>query len=258
VLFEDFLKGHTRKAGDWKSAYIDNVLLGAVARLLVWEQNKKTFTIGENGLVNAKGEEYVFNNKYRVGLAHPMEMKAEDLEAWQKYFISNNLKQPFEQIWEPVIDEKTIKEDRYKGCMVPYYRFIGQQKRGIYVEDLDFHAEINIWVEYCDVNIERIDWSRHSIEPNDRFEITSFRYKEFDRRINHIVAYFDKITAYDRVKNDDVSVANVLPQFTLAQISQFINIANENNAVNVMAILLDYKNQHFADYDIMDEFSLEL
>ena len=72
------------------------------------------------------------------------------------------------------------------------------------------------------------------------------------------MAYFDKITAYDRVKNDDVSVANVLPQFTLAQISQFINIANENNAVNVMAILLDYKNQHFADYDIMDEFSLEL
>lgn len=258
VLFEDFLKGHTRKAGDWRSAYIDNVLLGAVARLLVWEQNKKTFTIGENGLVNAKGEEYVFNNKYRVGLAHPMEMKAEDLEAWQKYFISNNLKQPFEQIWEPVIDEKTIKEDRYKGCMVPYYRFIGQQKRGIYVEDLDFHAEINIWVEYCDVNIERIDWSRHSIEPNDRFEIKQFRYKEFDRRINHIVAYFDKITAYDRVKNDDVSVANVLPQFTLAQISQFINIASENNAVNVMAILLDYKNQHFADYDIMDEFSLEL
>jgi hypothetical protein len=103
-----------------------------------------------------------------------------------------------------------------------------------------------------------VDFHGHSINPDDRFEITSFKYKEFDRRINNTVAYFDKITAYDRVKNDDVTVANVLPQFTLAQISQFINLAGENNAVNVMAILLEYKNKHFADYDIMDEFSLEL
>ena len=257
VLFDDFLDDHERKASDWTAAYLNNPVLKAVAKLLVWSQNGNTFTIGAEGIVDVNGNSYAIDDS-NIRLAHPMDMKAEEIEAWQKYFISNNLKQPFEQIWEPVVDKKTIKEDRYKGCMVPYYRFLGQTKRGIIVEDLDFHAEIIITSKYCKINVERVDFHGHSINPDDRFEITSFKYKEFDRRINNTVAYFDKITAYDRVKNDDVTVANVLPQFTLAQISQFINLAGENNAVNVMAILLEYKNKHFADYDIMDEFSLEL
>ena len=257
VLFDDFLDDHERKASDWTAAYLNNPVLKAVAKLLVWSQNGNTFTIGAEGIVDVNGNSYAIDDS-NIRLAHPMDMKAEEIEAWQKYFISNNLKQPFEQIWEPVVDKKTINEDRYKGCMVPYYRFLGQTKRGIIVEDLDFHAEIIITSKYCEINVERVDFHGHSINPDDRFEITSFKYKEFDRRINNTVAYFDKITAYDRVKNDDVTVANVLPQFTLAQISQFINLAGENNAVNVMAILLEYKNKHFADYDIMDEFSLEL
>ena len=36
-----------------------------------------------------------------------------------------------------------------------------------------------------------------------------------------------------------------------------IRIATENNAVNVTAMLLDYKNENFHDFDPMDEFSLD-
>ena len=48
-------------------------------------------------------------------------------------FTENKLKQPFEQIWEPVVDPNTVTKDRYKGCMIPYYRFTGKQKHGISV-----------------------------------------------------------------------------------------------------------------------------
>ena len=92
---------------------------------------------------------------------------------------------------------------------------------------------------------------------NHRFEIEAFAFKKYTRLVNHLVAYFDRITVYDRIRNDDVSVAELLPRFTLAQITEFINVAVENNCTNVSAVLLDYKNRTFADFDPMDAFALE-
>ena len=45
-------------------------------------------------------------------------------------------------------------------------------------------------------------------------------------------------------------------EFVLGQMS-VIAAAQEANAVNVLAALLEYKNAHFADFDPMDEFTLE-
>lgn len=70
--------------------------------------------------------------------------------------------------------------------------------------------------------------------------------------------YLDKVTVYNRIMNDDISVETYLPQFTLAQITEFIKMATENDRKNVTALLLDYKNKNFADFDPMEEFSLEL
>lgn len=62
---------------------------------------------------------------------------------------------------------------------------------------------------------------------------------------------------YDRIKKDDVSVMELMDRFTLAQVTEFIKAAQEANAVNVLAALMDYKNTHFAEFDPMDEFVLE-
>ena len=88
------------------------------------------------------------------------------------------------------------------------------------------------------------------------FEIKEISFKKFTRRVNHIIAYFDRITVYGRIAKDDVSVERFLPQFTLAQFSDFIKIANENNATNVLAMLLEFKNKNFENYDPMEEFVL--
>ncbi len=66
------------------------------------------------------------------------------------------------------------------------------------------------------------------------------------------------MAAYGRVIKDDVSVAEQLPRFTLAQITEFIKAAGENSCNNVMAVLLDYKEKNFGGYDPMDEFTLEV
>ena len=160
-------------------------------------------------------------------------------------------------MWEPVRKSEEIAKDRYAGCMIPYYRFVGQEKHGIHVTDEDYHNEITIEIDGCDTDIERIDWQRHAIDMNDCFEVKSFGFKKYTRQVNHIVAYLDRVTVWDRVRKDDLTVMDLMPGFTLAQITEFIAAAQEANATNVLAELLNYKNANFADFDPMDEFTLE-
>ena len=255
-LFGAFLSGEAFPAKSWKTSYTRNPVLNMVARLLVWDQRGKNFTLSNNGAIDCAEQPYDITEA-PIKVAHPIEMEPEEVETWQMYFVHHGLKQPFLQIWEPVIDQETIKEDRYKDCMIPYYRFIGQEKNGIYVEDNDFHNDISIQFVDCDADVERVDFRRHEIRMEDRFEVTAFRFQVYSRHVNHIVAYLDRITVWDRVRNDDVSVMEYLDRFTLAQITEFIRVAQEAKAVNVLALLLNYKNVSFVDFDPIEEFILE-
>ena len=93
--------------------------------------------------------------------------------------------------------------------------------------------------------------------PQHRFEIKQFAVNQYTRRSNHIVAYLDRVTVWDRVQKDDVKVMETMGSFTFAQISDFIKTAQEANAVNVLALLMDYNKKHFGDFDPMNEFTLE-
>ena len=84
-----------------------------------------------------------------------------------------------------------------------------------------------------------------------------FKFKKYTRQVNHIVAYLDKATVYNRIMKDDISVTQYLHNFTSAQISEFIILATENKAVNVAAALLEYKQQHFGDVDPLAEYTLD-
>lgn len=257
ILFEDFLSGKTRPAKSWIASYTQNPLLRRVAELIVWNQGKSTFILTSDGVVDCNGNAYEINNKTAIGVAHPIEMKKTEIEAWQKYFTSRGLKQPFSQIWEPAIDKDSIKNDRYKGCLIPFYRFRSQGKHGITVEDNDFHNEIYIYFDDCDADVERIDWHRHEINNDDNFEVTSFGFRKYTRQVNHIVAYLDSVTVSGRILKDDTSIATYLEGFTLAQITEFVNLAMENNCNNCLAVLMDYKNNKYSAYDPMDAFTLE-
>ena len=224
--------------------------------MVVWAQGKQTFSLNDTGVIGSAKQPYVITAE-PIRVAHPMEMDADDVKAWQKYFTRHGLKQPFQQVWEPVHTAKEIKEDRYAGCMIPYYRFVKQEKHGIHVTDEDFHNEITIKIDGCSTAIERIDWRRHEIRMEDRFEIRSFGFRKYTRQVNHVVAYLDRITVWDRVRKDDPTVMDLMPGFTLTQITEFIAAAQEANATNVLAALLEYKNVNFADFDPMDEFTLE-
>lgn len=256
MLFDMFLNGGTIKSETWQNSYLKNVILHRVAELVVWQQEENTFILSDKGPIDSCGNVYKIIDGQAISVAHPMEMDPETIKNWQHYFTSNNLKQPFEQIWEPVIGFDSIDKDRYKDIKIPYYRFLNKESIGIRVDDTDFHNSIDIYFENCSADIIRLDWQRHNIDRTDNFEIQSFSVNQKSRKTNHLVGYLDRVTIYGRILKDDISIVDYLDTFTLAQITEFIDVASKNDCKNVVSALIEYKNKLYSDFDPMAEFVL--
>ena len=258
VLFGDYLSGRSRGSAEWQEAYLPNPILQVAAGLIVWAQGERTFTLSDGVPIDSAGNAYAFTGE-GIKVAHPMEMQAEDVKAWQRYYNARGLKQPFAQVWEPVADPAVIKADRYAGSVLPMYRFSGKEKHGIYSGSLYAYSDnVGFRLDDCTLDFEPSTWRIGPLgAESETYTLGKFSFKKYTRKVNHIVSLLDSWTVEDRLKKDDISVMNLMSGFTLAQITEFIKTAQEANAVNVLALLLEYKNVHFADFDPMDEFTLE-
>ena len=257
-LFQAFLNGSEKPAADWEETFINNPLLRAIAQLLVWKQKSSTFTVSDCNLIDCCEQHYQLTDE-PIGVAHPMEMDQTEVKKWQKYFNAHGLKQPFLQIWEPVIDPATIKPDRYSGCAQPVLRFSGKDKHGIHSSSLHAFSEvIEFSLDECELSYTA---SAQNVPFNGASGVTYtlgvFHFKDYSRKVNHIVSLLDHWTTEERIKNDDPTVMSQMSGVTFAQIIDYIKVAQEYNAVNVLVLLMEYKNSHFADFDLMNEFALE-
>ena len=144
-----------------------------------------------------------------------------------------------------------VKEDRYKDCLIPYNWLRNQEKRGIHMDSFydpfEMHEEAHITFENCESKVN---------QGGENLNIIRLIPGKYTRRTNHIIAFLDYLTIRQRIERDDVTCADLLPGFTLAQITDFIKLATEKGCPNVTALLLNYKNEHFADFDPMEEFTL--
>ena len=250
-IFADFLSGRKREGKAWKDTYLRNPLLKNLARLVVWEQEGNTFVLREDGKAyDVNGNEYDVSDS-EIAVAHPMDMSREETKAWQEYFINNGLKQPFEQVWEPVVDLALVKKGRYDGCTIELYMLMNKEKHGI-----NMIGQSKLELKECSAGLKPVSSSSEWI--HNEFEVTDFSFDKYSRQVNHIVVLLDKGTVEGRIKKDDVSVRIWLDNFTAAQIRRFIDVAAENKASDVTALLLEYQQTNYAGYDPFAEFTLEL
>ena len=256
LLFQEFLHGIRKTAENWKADYLEDPILNAVAQRVVWAQDGKTFILTGKGAIDSAGAAYAITDS-PIAVAHPIEMKATEVTAWQRHFTAHKLKQPFVQIWEPAIDPQTIREDRYVGCTIPINFTRGGERHGIHFFDVNYHNELYFTTDDCEIENERTEFHRHFLAPNETFTLGKVRFKTYTRKVNHIIATFDRWTFRDRIIKDDPSIVDQLDKFTLPQIMDFIKAAQENNAPTVLTLLLEYKNTHYADFDPMEEFTLD-
>ena len=261
LLFQHFLKGKGWKADDWKNAYMgENFLLRQTASLLVWSQDGKTFTLQDGAAIDSGEQSYTVGNK-PIKVAHPMEMKPEDVAAWQRYFNNHGIKQPFAQVWEPVMLPETVREDRYTGIQIPAYRLKGQEKHGIFFHFSYGASELKIGFSGCSLDYdprgENGAVHHHMLDLNGLVTLGKFTFKTYSRQVNHIVSLLDKWTIIGHIMKDDASVVTMLNNATLAQVMQYLNLAIDNGKANVTAELLNYKNERFPDFDPLAEFTLD-
>lgn len=191
LLFEDFLSGEERSAESWRSTYLPNPVLRRVAGLVVWSQERCTFTLEEGRAVDCRGNVCDISDA-PVSVAHPLEMDAAEVEAWRQFFRIRKLKQLFEQIDEPIIDRETVSPDRYNGRELSVFKLMRQAKHGITFVDEEFHTYIGFELNDCELAFVRTYPYHHEIGADETFRFGKFSFERYTRRVNHIVSLFDK------------------------------------------------------------------
>ena len=259
TLFDDFLSGRKRNVCSWKKSYLENPLLKGVAELIVWKQGNRYYTITGAGLTDSYGKSFSLDEN-DIQVAYPSEMESGELLRWQQLFLNEKRSQPFEQIWEPVIDPASIREDRYKGREVGIYTFSNQEKHGITTYGMtDYSSNFGFRLTDCELEAEpSVHRIIHGYMGDDAvYKLGRFRLKEYTRISNHITGLLDRWTISSRILKDEIDIQVFLTSFTLPQIMELIELALKNDCRNSLAVLMDYKNKHYKETDPMIKFVLD-
>lgn len=267
------MNGNPIKLDVWEKVYLGNPLVKPLAYGLIWvDDNGISFIPSEQGLIKYDGTKYCTNTNVR--LAHVIDMTHEEIESWQDYLSKNGIRQPFEQVWEPVVDAKRIDTtERYKGLHMTV------QERNALKKTLKTKG-IDVYSDSMEGEFNHRQWSYEFYTRNTMHlgEYISFDYKieddksitiekgyfKFDdvalRSINAVLYEFEKMMVRSDIEHDnDSDLTNErLSGFTLAQIVGFIDIASECSSTKCLAVLLNYKEQTYGVVDSFASFTLDL
>ena len=145
-----------------------------------------------------------------------------------------------------------------RGMVVGYNHRFGSN-RGSYDNLLPLVEEYGFELTDCKMEQEGSEWRFVSgITDDATFSLGKFTFEKFTRYVNHIVYLFDKWTVSGRLLNGDTSVEPLLKAFTAAQIREFVKLTTDKELTEVTAMLLQYQTEHFAEFDPLAEFTLDL
>lgn len=255
ALYTLYLDAAQLSPENWKLEWTGNHITATLASMVVWQQGETCFILENRQPVTVTGEAYALTVQ-PIRVAHTADLTGETVTAWQRYFNEKGRKQPFLQIWEPVRKAEDIRSDRYKGVSIRNGYLYNQKLLGV-----DVYIMPNGWDDSIPgvlLTLTGFDVSLAEGSADGEFEITSITPKIWNRRSNAIISFLDRISLYGRLHKDDETIAEILDQFTFEQIVDFLAMATKHSLPKVTALLLDYKQTHFGDYDPMDDFILEL
>ena len=254
----------------WQEVYLKHPVVKLLAERLIWMDEAGTSFIVKDGAAKDAALNPV-EPTGPVHVAHVMELSAAQADAWRHTLASLGCAQLFEQVWEPVIAwEPQDLPNRYRGIEISskvrnaLKATLKQRGIDVHAGEIDREFDAHRWkYEFSSDNTMyfskcfRLDYTVYETDGSLTLGKASLGEQPNARELNAVLLELDRITTMERVKQDDPSVMQLMHEFTLAQITDFISAAQEASATNVLAALLDYKNANFSDFDPMDEFTLE-
>ncbi len=270
------LSGNALSAEIWHDVYLMHPVLKFLTRLLVWQdETKKSFMPLEDGIIDSQGNPYAPQGK--ITLAHVLSVSADETAAWQKYLTDHSLVQPFAQMWEPIMYFDADASDfakRYDGVVLTKEERSTLKKSlaawGVDMRSMSMEREFDHrqWAyAYSNESTFTFDDCVHleyEVDPDKGIttlgKITRCSKKVKDSaRLNAIFLHLDRaaIRAHIMAGRDNAVNTALTAEYTLAQINEFIDLSTKHEQTACTALLLKYKNEHFADFEEMDEFSLD-
>lgn len=219
----------------WSELFENHPLLQSFAANLVWgaynDDGKllRTFRRYPNGLLaNADGELIELNNDDKaIGMMHPLELEAEELDRWKEHLGRFKIKPPFPQLDRPTVvleaNHSNRKEISFtKGKTVSYGTFRSRMERlgwirgsvidagGISSYYKDFPGagvEIFLYLEECWVGMDPMDTVRLEcalFAKGETIKRGSYEYDEPNNQDDPRVLSFGKIppVVYSEVISD--------------------------------------------------------
>lgn len=254
--------------------YLKHPILKHFSRLLIWmDQTNQSFAIdAQFSPVIVRDEPYQPQGDIR--LAHVFDLSADKIRAWQKYLAERKEKQLFPQVWEPIF----VKQGDYSSIFKDYKGMeLSQAERNTLKRRLK-ESGVEVWADamgrkfstrsysYTFDNHGKLNLGQrikvdYTFDPDTK--TTTFGsfgiYDEIPRReLNAIVFELDRIRLGHaaRTNQDAMFTPALLASLTLLQLSELIQTAIKHQSFACTALLMNYKNEHFSDFEMM-EFTLD-
>jgi len=271
-----YLQNQRIPFSEWCETYMTDTLNRRIAALVVWknttEHCSRLFTVTDDGYVDSNGAPVSLSGG-AIKVAGPMEMSEKESKEWQRYFTDRELRQPYAQVWEPVITwEKESVCKKYTNV-----RITAKQRNSLrsILKNAGITMKADEMEKRYDSRSGRYEFSNKStitfgncfrldytVSENNG-ELTFGQgvplVSPGDREMNKVLFELDRmVISYCVSLDDDGGMRNMsLEPFTAAQISEWLNIAISKKSSRCTAFLLNYKQEHFAQYENVEEFTLD-
>lgn len=227
-----------------------------VARRLVWLQDDRTFMVDAHGLTGPHGEEVRLSDS-SIYLAHPCEMRTEDVRAWKARFDSLGIRQPFRQLDDTAFQPADVEPDRYEGVSVTpdgveqvtlFSRYYRKTLRGRYSE-----VDTPGLVAYYQGDRVPESALRGHARP---IRMDRVYAKDEARKLNHHLAVLDRMAAYGLMEEDDPKAAKFVSSFSRDELDEIISEAAEDELAQCASALTQQRGQLFDGVDPLGQLKL--
>ena len=273
-----YVSGKVIEMTCWVNEFLHDPIGKKIAQLLVWGQktnkNEESYFTVYNG-ATITSDNAVFSLKDApIFLAHPVEMNEDQIKEWNDYFTKKELKQPFAQImYEPIIrwDRMSIA-NRYEGATLSnkeryaVKRALTERRVLVKSDEMDrvYNPRTGRY-EFSNSNIMqlgnsfRINYTVDAVSKDITLGQSTIISEYSPREMNTVLMELDKAAISTLITHDVeyILTEDNMRDFTISQVSSFLDLAIKHNSHRCSAWLLNYKNKKYPNYEEVEEFTLD-